>query len=152
MRYYWRNNRYKEKPPFFSAPYDLLTSFFLCQTVFLQAFLTSIEYVGLGDFWDDKWRSLVQLRLHWQKWCHHFSPGINKEGLSQTFTLVSWANVLLESTEYVWYVRANKNIKQLAFFCVRQTSTLLSSCLGQMFCLNQLNMCCMWKQTKVLTS
>jgi hypothetical protein len=34
---------------------------------------------------------------------------------------LSWANVLLESTEYVLYVKANKSInviKQLAFFYV----------------------------------
>jgi hypothetical protein len=30
MRYYWRNNKYKEKPPFFFAPYDPMTFFFLC--------------------------------------------------------------------------------------------------------------------------
>jgi hypothetical protein len=46
MRYYWRNNKYKKKPLFFSATYDPLTSFFLCQTIFLEAFLTSIESVG----------------------------------------------------------------------------------------------------------
>ncbi len=96
--------------------------FFLCQRISLEAFLTSIEFVGLGDFWDDKRRSLVQLRLHWQNWCYyHFSPRIKREGLSQTSTLLSWTNVLLESTEYVWYVKANKNInviKQLAFFYV----------------------------------
>jgi hypothetical protein len=87
------------------------TLFFLCQRISLEAFLTSIEFVGLGDFWDDKWRSLVQRRLHWQKWCYDFSPRINREGLSQT-------------------------------------STLFSCCLAQMFCLNQLNMCGMWKANK----
>lgn len=36
----------QERPLFFSAPYGPLTSFFLCQTIFVEAFLTSIESVG----------------------------------------------------------------------------------------------------------
>jgi hypothetical protein len=99
------------------------TSFLFCNIwpTDLFHFKHQLSVLEPGDFWDDKWRSLVQLQLHWQKWCYHFSRGINTEGLSQTSTLLSWANVLLESTEYVWYVKANKNInviKQLAFFYV----------------------------------
>lgn len=52
--------------------------------------------VVAGDFWYDKWRCLVQLRVYWQKCCCHVCPGINTAGLYQQPT------TSLSSDECLW--------------------------------------------------
>ncbi len=56
-------------------------------------------------FWDEKWRSLVHLRLHWQKWCYHFNLQINTKSLvhivilGKCFAWINWICVVCESKQ-----------------------------------------------------